>query len=148
MNHINLRHIGNDPFDYEHKYSEDEAFKEMGPMARIWKVFLDECGKFDAEMAENWRDALDVLLVFVSTLIVLLLLCCSRHSILGWIVLGCRLRFRCSNLPGPQAQFYGDQHSLNVRVDRYRTCQSQWHINIRCSYFQTHTLHTLPCLEC
>ena len=38
----------------------------MGPMARIWKVFLDECGSFDVEMIDDWRDALDVLLVFVS----------------------------------------------------------------------------------
>lgn len=44
----------------------------MGPMARIWKVFLDECGRFDAEMAEDWRDALDVLLVFVSPLTTIL----------------------------------------------------------------------------
>ena len=61
-----LRHAANDPFDYEQKYPEDEEYQEMGPMARIWKVFLDECGKFDTEMVENWRDALDVLLVFVS----------------------------------------------------------------------------------
>lgn len=35
------------PSCYEKKYGEDEVFKEM---ARIWKVFLDECGKFDSEM--------------------------------------------------------------------------------------------------
>ena len=58
--------LANDPFDYEQKYAEDEEFKEMGPMARVWRVFLDECGAFDAEMVEDWRDALDVLLVFVS----------------------------------------------------------------------------------
>ena len=61
-----MRHAGNDPFDYEQKYAEDEEFKEMGSMARLWKVFLDECAKFDAEMVDDWRDGLDVLLVFVS----------------------------------------------------------------------------------
>lgn len=61
-----LHHVGNDPYDYEQKYPEDEPYQEMGPMARIWKVFLDECTKFDAEMTEDWKDALDVLLVFVS----------------------------------------------------------------------------------
>lgn len=55
----------NDPFDYEQKYPDDEPYTELSPMARIWKVFLDECAKFDAEMVEDWRDALDVLLVFV-----------------------------------------------------------------------------------
>ena len=39
-------HVGNDPYDYEQKYPEDEPYQEMGPMARIWKVFLDECTKF------------------------------------------------------------------------------------------------------
>ena len=60
-----MRHAGNDPFDYEQKYTEDEKYQELGAMARVWKVFLDECAKYDVEMAEDWRDALDVLLVFV-----------------------------------------------------------------------------------
>ncbi len=38
----------------------------MGPMARVWKTFLEEYSKFDSDMVEDWRDALDVLLVFVS----------------------------------------------------------------------------------
>ncbi|KAF9024371.1 hypothetical protein BDZ89DRAFT_125488 [Hymenopellis radicata] len=55
---------GTDAFDYEQKFSEDEPFKEMGPMARVWKTFLEEYAKFDADRVEDWRDALDVLLVF------------------------------------------------------------------------------------
>ncbi len=35
-------------------------------MARVWRTYLEECGPFDLEMVEGWRDALDVLLVFVS----------------------------------------------------------------------------------
>ncbi len=35
-------------------------------MARVWKTFLEEYAKFDSERVEDWRDALDVLLVFVS----------------------------------------------------------------------------------
>ena len=94
----NLRHAANDPFDYEQKYPDDEEYKEMGPMARIWKVFLDECGKFDTEMVENWRDALDVLLVFVS----LTGLSCTRlNEHVGWIVLCRRNHFRLSNVPKP-----------------------------------------------
>ncbi len=37
----------------------------MGPRARIWKIFWDECTKYDSDMVEDWRDGLDVLLVFV-----------------------------------------------------------------------------------
>ncbi|KAF9024508.1 hypothetical protein BDZ89DRAFT_120003 [Hymenopellis radicata] len=55
---------GIDPYDYEQKFLEDEKFKEMGPMARVWKTFLQEYSKFDSDMVEDWRDALDVLLVF------------------------------------------------------------------------------------
>ncbi|KAK0446675.1 hypothetical protein EV421DRAFT_1707482, partial [Armillaria borealis] len=55
---------GSDPFDYEQKFPEDKRHEEMGPMARVWRTLLEECGPFDLEMAEGWRDALDVLLVF------------------------------------------------------------------------------------
>ncbi|PBK99373.1 hypothetical protein ARMGADRAFT_1161051 [Armillaria gallica] len=55
---------GSDPFDYEQKFPEDKRYEELGPMARVWRTFLEECGPFDLEMAEGWRDALDVLLVF------------------------------------------------------------------------------------
>ncbi|KAK0238845.1 hypothetical protein EDD85DRAFT_522024 [Armillaria nabsnona] len=55
---------GSDPFDYEQKFPEDKRYKEMGPLARVWRTYLEECGPFDLEMVEGWRDALDVLLVF------------------------------------------------------------------------------------
>ncbi|KAK0436780.1 hypothetical protein EV421DRAFT_1715721, partial [Armillaria borealis] len=49
---------------YERKYPEDEKHEELGPFARFWRTYLDECAVFDAEMIEDWRDRLDVLLVF------------------------------------------------------------------------------------
>ncbi|PBK72335.1 hypothetical protein ARMSODRAFT_909938 [Armillaria solidipes] len=55
---------GSDPFDYEQNFPEDKRYEEMGPTARVWRTFLEECGPFDLEMVEGWRDALDVLLVF------------------------------------------------------------------------------------
>ncbi|PBK69563.1 hypothetical protein ARMSODRAFT_936163, partial [Armillaria solidipes] len=55
---------GHDPSDYEQKYSEDARGEEMGLFARIWRIYLDECAIFDAEMVEDWRDVLDVLLIF------------------------------------------------------------------------------------
>ncbi|KAK0505125.1 hypothetical protein EDD18DRAFT_1274679, partial [Armillaria luteobubalina] len=55
---------GNDPFDYEQKFPEDKRHEEMGPTARVWRTYLEECAAFDIEMVEGWRDGLDVLLVF------------------------------------------------------------------------------------
>ncbi|KAK0216157.1 hypothetical protein IW262DRAFT_1277049, partial [Armillaria fumosa] len=59
---------GHDPSDYEQKYSEDARGEEMGLFARIWRTYLDECAIFDAEMIEDWRDGLDVLLIFARCL--------------------------------------------------------------------------------
>lgn len=53
-------------FNYEEMYEEDEYGKEAFPEARVWKVHNDETQTFDQERVEAWRDALDVLLVFVS----------------------------------------------------------------------------------
>ncbi|SJL11097.1 uncharacterized protein ARMOST_14500 [Armillaria ostoyae] len=55
---------GNDPFDYEQKFPEDKQYEELGPTARVWRTYLEECAAFDIEMVEGWRDGLDVLLVF------------------------------------------------------------------------------------
>ncbi|KAK0447865.1 uncharacterized protein EV420DRAFT_1647606 [Desarmillaria tabescens] len=54
----------NDPFDYEQKFPEDKQYEELGPAARVWRTYLEECAGFDIEMVEGWRDGLDVLLVF------------------------------------------------------------------------------------
>ncbi|KAK0214866.1 hypothetical protein IW262DRAFT_1278414, partial [Armillaria fumosa] len=55
---------GADPFDYEQKFPEDKRHDELGPMARVWRTYLEESTQFDLEMVEGWRDGLDVLLVF------------------------------------------------------------------------------------
>ncbi|KAK0237121.1 hypothetical protein EDD85DRAFT_1007874, partial [Armillaria nabsnona] len=55
---------GNDPFDYEQKFPDDKRYEELGPAARVWRTYLEECAAFDVEMVEGWRDGLDVLLVF------------------------------------------------------------------------------------
>lgn len=53
--------------DYEQKYPEDAYGEELGPNARLYRVYLDESGKYNMEMVDSWRDDLDLLLVFVST---------------------------------------------------------------------------------
>jgi hypothetical protein len=51
--------------DYGKKYPPDLIYEEMGPNARAWRMYLDECTIFDGDMSEANRDTLDVLLVFV-----------------------------------------------------------------------------------
>ncbi|KAF8906135.1 hypothetical protein CPB85DRAFT_1224238, partial [Mucidula mucida] len=58
--------VTNDPFDYEQKYAPDEEYEEMSPKARVYRVYVDESTKFDREMVNGWREALDVLLVFAA----------------------------------------------------------------------------------
>ncbi|KAK0463908.1 uncharacterized protein EV420DRAFT_1329359, partial [Desarmillaria tabescens] len=55
---------GNDPFNYEEKYPEDAYCEEMGPNARVFRTYLDERAIYDANMIEESRDGVDVLLVF------------------------------------------------------------------------------------
>ncbi|KAF8869092.1 hypothetical protein CPB85DRAFT_863149 [Mucidula mucida] len=64
--HSQQRRVLNDPFDYEQKYPVDEKHREMSATGRVWKSYMDESTKFDVDMVENWRDGLDMLLVFVS----------------------------------------------------------------------------------
>ncbi|KAF9026227.1 hypothetical protein BDZ89DRAFT_41912 [Hymenopellis radicata] len=64
--HSQQRPALNDPFDYEQKYPVDEKHKEMSATGRVWKTYMDESTKFDLDMVENWRDGLDMLLIFAA----------------------------------------------------------------------------------
>ncbi|KAK0442863.1 hypothetical protein EV421DRAFT_2056409, partial [Armillaria borealis] len=55
---------GNDSYDYEQKYPEDAPYEEAAPVARVWRTYEDESRKHDANMVEESRDNVDVLLVF------------------------------------------------------------------------------------
>ncbi|EIM80214.1 uncharacterized protein STEHIDRAFT_68586, partial [Stereum hirsutum FP-91666 SS1] len=50
--------------DYEAKYEPDPWGEEVGSNARVWRVYLDEAEAYDSEMTEQWKDTVDVLLVF------------------------------------------------------------------------------------
>lgn len=50
----------NDPFNYEEKYPEDAL------NAKVWRTHEDESRIHDANMVEESRDNVDVLLVLVS----------------------------------------------------------------------------------
>ncbi|CUA77041.1 hypothetical protein RSOLAG22IIIB_12500 [Rhizoctonia solani] len=44
----------------------DEYGAELGKEARVWKVYIDETDRWDAELVDGWNKSLDVILVFVS----------------------------------------------------------------------------------
>jgi hypothetical protein len=51
--------------DLRDKYPEDNYSEEMGPNARVWKLYLDRAETEDSRMLGDWKDTVDVLLVFV-----------------------------------------------------------------------------------
>lgn len=83
------RSTGNDAWDYTQKYAEDVPHTEMGPTARLWKVYNEEAAKFDDDMVEDWKDGLDMLLVFVSNLL-------AYHAFLN--IQGCLILSRAHDL--------------------------------------------------
>lgn len=52
--------------DYEERFPEDEYCQETAPNARVWRVYVEEAEAFDKTMDRQYRDGLDVMLVFVS----------------------------------------------------------------------------------
>ncbi|PBK79527.1 hypothetical protein ARMGADRAFT_882422, partial [Armillaria gallica] len=56
--------LGIAPRDYKARYPPDPYGQEMSDKARIWPIYLEEAADFDANMLAEWRDTIDVLLVF------------------------------------------------------------------------------------
>ncbi|PBK88586.1 hypothetical protein ARMGADRAFT_937221, partial [Armillaria gallica] len=52
------------PRDYNTHYTPDPYGQEMSDKARIWPIYNEEAADFDANMLAEWRDTIDVLLVF------------------------------------------------------------------------------------
>ncbi|CAE7153854.1 unnamed protein product, partial [Rhizoctonia solani] len=53
-----------DPFNWS-QLPPDEEGAELSKEARVWKVYVGEADKWDAEKADGWNKSLDVLLVFL-----------------------------------------------------------------------------------
>ncbi|PBK99380.1 hypothetical protein ARMGADRAFT_1125022, partial [Armillaria gallica] len=66
--------------DYEQRLPEEMRYEEMGPTARVWRTYLDECAPFDLEMVERWREELDVLLVFAGIFLVVVTIFVAQTS--------------------------------------------------------------------
>ena len=71
----------------------------MGPNARVWRAFLDECEVFDVDMVTEARDGLDLHLVFVCTFVCTVSL--FLRSSLGWSFLRRPRNTRHPNFPDP-----------------------------------------------
>ena len=56
--------VGNE--DYTKLYPADDREEEMGPNARVWKVYLDETEIADKEYLSDNNTTLDGILIFVS----------------------------------------------------------------------------------
>ncbi|KAF9004489.1 hypothetical protein BDZ89DRAFT_966967, partial [Hymenopellis radicata] len=50
--------------DYEKRLPEDPYGEETKPNARVWRVYVEEAAAFDGIMVNQYRDGLDVMLVF------------------------------------------------------------------------------------
>ncbi|PBK78684.1 hypothetical protein ARMSODRAFT_50511 [Armillaria solidipes] len=55
---------GNDPSNYEDIFPEDPIYAETAPNARVWRTHQAESAIHDANMVEEIRDNVNVLLVF------------------------------------------------------------------------------------
>lgn len=64
LRHHSVGRGGGNYAEYEQKYPADEYGAEMGPTARVWRVYLEEAEQYDSEMIEGFKDTTDVLLVY------------------------------------------------------------------------------------
>ncbi|SJL12503.1 uncharacterized protein ARMOST_15930 [Armillaria ostoyae] len=64
--------VGATPRNYKARYPPDPYGQEMSDNAQIWPIYLEEAADFDANMLAEWRDTIDVLLVFAGLFSVVL----------------------------------------------------------------------------
>ncbi|KAH7097292.1 hypothetical protein BKA62DRAFT_585395, partial [Auriculariales sp. MPI-PUGE-AT-0066] len=55
--------------EFEKKYPPDAHGEEASPNARVWRVYRDRVTELDDNLLERWHKTLDVILIFVSVLL-------------------------------------------------------------------------------
>ncbi|KAK0186815.1 hypothetical protein F5146DRAFT_935668, partial [Armillaria mellea] len=55
---------GSSPQDYTRRFPVDPYGQEMSDNARVWQTYVEEAVAFDGEKLDEYRDTIDVLLVF------------------------------------------------------------------------------------
>ncbi len=91
--------LGNDPSNYEDIFPEDPMYAETLPNARVWRTHQAESAIHDANMVEEIRDNVDVLLVFVSEMSIVSAV--ANRTTIGWSFLRGRHDFCCPDIPEP-----------------------------------------------
>ncbi|KAK0458239.1 uncharacterized protein EV420DRAFT_1544337 [Desarmillaria tabescens] len=56
--------MGSSPQDYTRRFPMDPYGQEMSDNARVWQTYVEEAVSFDGEKLDEYRDTIDVLLVF------------------------------------------------------------------------------------
>ena len=52
------------PAGYKH-YPQDPPEEELGETARVWQIYGDEAREIDKDMIDEYKESIDILLVFV-----------------------------------------------------------------------------------
>src|ERR1700742_3996629 len=50
---------------YSKKYPLDNPGEELGDNARVWRIYFDEAREIDEEIVNEYKESIDILLVFV-----------------------------------------------------------------------------------
>ena len=56
--------IEHHPAGYKH-YLQDPPGEQLGETARVWHMYGDEAREIDKEMIDEYKESIDILLVFV-----------------------------------------------------------------------------------
>ncbi|KAK0227442.1 hypothetical protein EDD85DRAFT_150866 [Armillaria nabsnona] len=56
--------MGSSPQDYTKRFPMDPYGQEMSDNGRVWQTYVEEAASFDGEKLDEYRDTIDVLLVF------------------------------------------------------------------------------------
>ncbi len=102
---------GATPRNYKARYPPDPHGQEMSENARIWSIYLEEAADFDANMLAEWRDTIDVLLVFVRLAIPFKSFSKSNRTIIGRSLLCCT-----NNILGTNIAKYATRLQPSIHV--------------------------------
>lgn len=88
---------------YADRYPPDKPGEEFSDDGRVWKIYYDEAVDFDTKLIHEYKESLDVLLVFVRSILQ------SRIPERSLIEYTGRFIFRsCHNTSGPILQRRSD----------------------------------------
>lgn len=115
----------------------------MAPNARVWRMYFDEAGHFDAAMVESILDTVDVTLVSVRVPLLQVRRPSLKYHLSGWPVLRCHLCACRTNIHRAQIRL---QPSYRRALDGTHRCPGL-HANSRCPLDHNTLFHPYPRLS-